>query len=604
MNKDDFKQVQPLIPEQPGIYKFMDAKGEIIYVGKAKNLLKRTTSYFTDSKGHSFKTVTMVKHAARLEYLVVETEHDALLLESTLIKKNQPRYNVNLKDGKSYTFICIRKERFPKVYFTRRIYRDGSEYFGPYTSKYKAEIILEFIKSIFPLRNCTLNLSQENIEAKKFKVCLEYHIKNCLGPCEAFETEKEYNGRIKQIKNILNGNFGEAKSYLKEQMAISAEALDFETAQTHKIRLDAFEDYQSKSMVVHPSIGDVDVFSIEIDAKEATVNYMRIIKGALINSHTFELEKNLDEEPELLLAYAILQCRETFSSIATEIIVPYAVNLDDHHIKITVPQIGDKKKLLELSQKNLRYYILQKKSDLVTNTKKPLATQRILSTLRMDLRMDKDPVHMECFDNSNIQGTHPVSSCVVFKNAKPSKNDYRHYNVKSVEGPNDFASMSEVVYRRYKRLLAEEKPLPDLVIIDGGKGQLTAAMESLQKLGLVGKMKVVGIAKRLEEIYFPNDPLPLYIDKKSESLKVIQRIRNEAHRFAIRFHRDQRSRGFLTTGLTDIPGIAKKSAENLLKHFGSLAKVQDASIEELKPVVGQKKAEVIFNYFRPVDEEE
>ena len=604
MNKDDFKQVQPLIPEQPGIYKFMDAKGEIIYVGKAKNLLKRTTSYFTDSKGHSFKTVTMVKHAARLEYLVVETEHDALLLESTLIKKNQPRYNVNLKDGKSYTFICIRKERFPKVYFTRRIYRDGSEYFGPYTSKYKAEIILEFIKSIFPLRNCTLNLSQENIEAKKFKVCLEYHIKNCLGPCEAFETEKEYNGRIKQIKNILNGNFGEAKSYLKEQMAISAEALDFETAQTHKIRLDAFEDYQSKSMVVHPSIGDVDVFSIEIDAKEATVNYMRIIKGALINSHTFELEKNLDEEPELLLAYAILQCRETFSSIATEIIVPYAVNLDDHHIKITVPQIGDKKKLLELSQKNLRYYILQKKSDLVTNTKKPLATQRILSTLRMDLRMDKDPVHMECFDNSNIQGTHPVSSCVVFKNAKPSKNDYRHYNVKSVEGPNDFASMSEVVYRRYKRLLAEEKPFPDLVIIDGGKGQLTAAMESLQKLGLVGKMKVVGIAKRLEEIYFPNDPLPLYIDKKSESLKVIQRIRNEAHRFAIRFHRDQRSRGFLTTGLTDIPGIAKKSAENLLKHFGSLAKVQDASIEELKPVVGQKKAEVIFNYFRPVDEEE
>lgn len=604
MNRDDFKLLQPLIPEQPGIYKFIDPKGEIIYVGKAKNLLKRTTSYFTDSKGHSFKTITMIKHAARLEYLVVETEHDALLLESTLIKKNQPRYNVNLKDGKSYTFICIRKERFPKVYFTRRIYRDGSEYFGPYTSKYKAEIILEFIKTIFPLRNCTLNLSQENIDAKKFKVCLEYHIKNCLGPCEALETEKEYNGRIKQIKNILNGNFGEAKTYLKEQMAISAEALDFETAQTHKIRLDAFDDYQSKSMVVHPSIGDVDVFSIEIDEKEATVNYMRIIKGALINSHTFELEKNLDEEPELLLAYAILQCRETFSSIANEIIVPYSVNLDDHDIKISVPQIGDKKKLLELSQKNLRYYILQKKSDIATNTKKPLATQRILSTLRMDLRMDKDPVHMECFDNSNIQGTHPVSSCVVFKNAKPSKNDYRHYNVKSVEGPNDFASMSEVVYRRYKRLLAEEKPLPDLVIIDGGKGQLAAAMESLEKLGLVGKMKVVGIAKRLEEIYFPNDSLPLYIDKKSESLKVIQRIRNEAHRFAIRFHRDQRSRGFLTTGLTDIPGIAKKSAENLLKHFGSLAKVQDAGIDELKPIVGQKKAETIYKYFRPADEEE
>jgi excinuclease ABC subunit C len=604
MNKEAFKLIQPLIPEQPGIYKFLDEKGEIIYVGKAKNLLKRTTSYFTDSKGHSFKTVTMVKHAARLEYLVVETEHDALLLESTLIKKNQPRYNVNLKDGKSYAFICIKKERFPRIYFTRRIYRDGSEYFGPYTSKFKAEIILDFIKTLFPIRNCTLLLSQENIERHKFKVCLEYHIKNCLGPCEAYESEEDYNARIKQIKNILNGNFSDAKTFLRSQMEEQAALTNYESAQAYKIRLDAFEDYQSKSMVVHPSIGDVDVFSIEIEEKEATVNYLRIIRGALINSHTFELEKNLDEEPETLLAYAVLECRDTFSSIANEIIVPFDIDLENNELKVTVPQRGDKKKLLELSQKNLRYYILQKRSELVSNTKKPLATQRILATLKMDLRMDKDPVHIECFDNSNIQGSHPVASCVVFKNANPSKNDYRHYNVKTVEGPNDFASMTEIVYRRYKRLLEESKPLPDLIVIDGGKGQLSAAMESIEKLSLKGKVKVVGIAKRLEEIYFPEDPLPLYIDKKSESLKVIQKIRNEAHRFAISFHRDQRSRAFLTTGLTDIPGIAKKSAENLLKHFGSMAKVQESSVEELKKVLGNKKSEVVYKYFHPDFKEE
>lgn len=588
-----------MIPEQPGIYKFLDELGEILYVGKAKNLLKRTTSYFTDSKNQRFKTVTMVRHADRLEYLVVETEHDALLLESTLIKNHQPRYNVSLKDGKSYTFICIKKERYPRIFFTRRIFRDGSEYFGPYTSKYKAEIILDFLKTIFPTRNCTLLLTPENISKQKFKVCLEYHIKNCLGPCEAHESEEEYNDRIRQMRNILNGNFGEAKSYLKNQMDIYASNLDFEAAQRYKIRLDAFDDYQSKSMVVHPSIGDVDVFSIEIDDKEATVNYLRIINGALINSHTFELEKNLDEDPETLLSYAVLECRDTFNSIANEIIVPFEVDLENEEVKVTVPQRGDKKKLVELSQKNLRYYMLQKKSELVTNSKKPLATQRILSTLRTDLRMDKDPAYIECFDNSNIQGTHPVAACVVFKNAKPSKNDYRHYNVKTVVGPDDFASMTEIVHRRYRRLLNEGKPLPDLIVIDGGKGQLGAAMESIQALGIQDVVKVVGIAKRLEEIYFPNDPVPLYIDKKSESLKVIQQIRNEAHRFAISFHRDQRSKSFLTTGLTDIPGIAKISAENLLKHFGSMTKVQVATIAELQAVLGLKKAKGVYQYFHP-----
>ncbi len=599
MNKEAFKLIQTLIPDQPGIYKFLDGKGEILYVGKAKNLLKRTTSYFTESKNQRFKTTTMVKHAERLDYLVVETEHDALLLESTLIKKYQPRYNVSLKDGKTYTFICIKKERFPRIFFTRRIYRDGSEYFGPYTSKFKAEIILDFLKTIFPTRNCTLLLTPENIQKQKFKVCLEYHIKNCLGPCEGHESETDYNNRIRQMRNILNGNFGDAKGYLRDQMNDRAERLDFESAQRYKIRLDAFDDYQSKSMVVHPSIGDVDVFTIEIDEKEATVNYLRIIKGALINAHTFELEKNLDEEPDTILAYAVLKCRDIFNSIAKEIIVPFAVDLGDDEVQVTVPQRGDKKKLVELSQKNLRYYILQKKSELATHSNKPIATQRILSTLRMDLRMDKDPVHIECFDNSNIQGTHPVAACVVFKNAKPSKNDYRHYNIKTVTGPDDFASMAEIVHRRYRRLLDEAKPLPDLIVIDGGKGQLSAAMDSISALGLADRVKVVGIAKRLEEIYFPNDPLPLYIDKKSESLKVIQKIRNEAHRFAISFHRDQRSRSFLTTGLTDIPGIAKKSAENLLKHFGSMAKVQEAAVEALQPVIGLKKATTVYRYFHP-----
>lgn len=599
MNREVFKLVQPTIPELPGIYKFLDEKGTILYVGKAKNLLKRTSSYFLDSKNHSFKTVTMVRHAVRLDFLVVETEHDALLLESTLIKKNQPRYNVNLKDGRSFAFICIKKENFPRIFFTRRVFRDGSEYFGPYTSKYKAEIVLDFVKSLFPLRNCTLNLTEENIKKHKFKVCLEYHVKNCLGPCEGFETKAEYDDRIRQIRNILNGNFADVTSYLQEQMELCAAELDFESALAYKIRLDAFHDYQSKSMVVHPSIGDVDVFSIEQEDHEATVNYLRIIKGALINSHTFELEKNLDQDPEMILAYAILECRELFSSIADEIIVPYSVDLPGEGLKITVPQRGDKKKLLELSEKNLRYYILSKKSEIATHTTKPIAVQRILNTLRIDLRMEKDPVHIECFDNSNIQGSHPVAACVVFKNAKPSKNDYRHYNVKSVEGPNDFASMSEIVYRRYKRLQDENKPLPDLIVIDGGKGQLSAAMESIVRLGLENKVKVVGIAKRLEEIYFPNDPVPLYINKKSESLKVIQKIRNEAHRFAILFHRDQRSRSFLSTGLTDIPGIAKKSAETLLKHFGSMARVQEAGPEELAPLIGRKKADQVYRYFRP-----
>lgn len=604
MNREAFKLVQPTIPELPGIYKFLDENGTILYVGKAKNLLKRTSSYFLDSKSHSFKTVTMIRHAVRLDFLVVETEHDALLLESTLIKKNQPRYNVSLKDGRSFAFICIKKENFPRIFFTRRVFRDGSEYFGPYTSKYKAEIVLDFVKSLFPLRNCTLNLTEENIKKHKFKVCLEYHVKNCLGPCEGYETKADYDDRIRQIRNILNGNFTDVTAYLQEQMGRCAAELDFESALSYKIRLDAFNDYQAKSMVVHPAIGDVDVFSIELEDHEATVNYLRIIRGALINSHTFELEKNLDQDPEMILGYAILECRELFSSIADEIIVPYAVDLPGEGLKITVPQRGDKKKLLELSEKNLRYYILAKKSEIATHTTKPIAVQRILNTLRIDLRMEKDPVHIECFDNSNIQGSNPVAACVVFKNAKPSKNDYRHYNVKSVEGPNDFASMSEIVYRRYKRLQDENKPLPDLVVIDGGKGQLSAAMESMVRLGLENKVKVVGIAKRLEEIYFPNDPVPLYINKKSESLKVIQKIRNEAHRFAILFHRDQRSRSFLSTGLTDIPGIAKKSAETLLKHFGSMARVQEASPEELAPLIGRKKADQVYRYFRPELQEE
>jgi len=555
-----------------------------------------------------------VRHAHHIEFTIVETEHDALLLENSLIKKHQPRYNVRLKDEKSpLVYICIKRERFPRVFLTRKVIKDGSNYFGPYLQKFRAEQVAELIRKLFQLRTCTLHLSEENISKGKFKPCLEYHIKNCAAPCVGLETEENYNRKIEQIKNILKGNFAAVKNHLKEEMQRAAENLQFEQAQLLKEKLSLFEDYQGRSTVVSPNIRDVDVFAIADDEKEAFVNYLKVVNGAVIHTYTLTLTKNLDDDKETLLVFAIQNLRERFQSLSPEIIVPFELpqaqlseslqlSESSSQVVITVPKIGDKKKLLELSEKNVQYHLLQKKKQEASQTGKQTSAERILRTLQADLHMEEVPLWIECFDNSNLQGTNPVSSCVVFKNAKPAKRDYRHYNVKSVEGPNDFASMEEVVFRRYKRLLAEGQGLPQLVIIDGGKGQLSAAMKSLRALDLEGKMTVVGIAKRLEEIFFPDDPVPALINKKSESLKLIQQARNEAHRFGITFHRNQRSKNFIKTELTEIPGIGAKTAEKLLQHFGSLARLRAAEAAEIEKVVGKAAAGKVAGYFKGEDE--
>ncbi len=598
MTNEQFKAFAQTIPTAPGIYKYIDPDGTILYVGKAKNLRNRLASYFGDKKNHTGKTKVLVRNANHIEFMIVETEHDALLLENSLIKKHQPRYNVMLKDEKSpLIYICIKAERFPRVFTTRKIFRDGSIYFGPYLNKFRVDQISELIRKLFQLRTCTLNLSQENIDKKKFKPCLEYHIKNCAAPCVGFESETSYNHKIEQIKNMLKGNFAAVKSHLKEEMQRYAENLQFEQAQLTKDKLALFEDYQGKSTVVNPAIHDVDVFAIADDDKEAFVNYLKVVNGAIIHTYTLTLTKNLDEDQETLLLYAIQILRERFHSITRELIVPFPMEMPDRELIITVPKIGDKKKLLELSEKNVQYHLLQKKKQAMNATGKQTSAERILRTLQADLHMEEAPLWIECFDNSNLQGTNPVSSCVVFKNAKPSKRDYRHYNVKTVEGPNDFASMEEVVYRRYKRLLAEEQGFPQLVIIDGGKGQLSAAMKSLRALGLEGKMTVIGIAKRLEEIFYPDDPVPALINKKSESLKLIQQARNEAHRFGITFHRNQRSKNFIKTELTEIPGIGAKTAEKLLLHFGSLTRLKEADAATVLQVAGKAAAAKLAAYF-------
>lgn len=599
MNTEDFRLIAETVPKSPGVYRFLGKEDVILYVGKAKNLRNRLSSYFGERRDRANRTRIMVKNAQRIEFTILETETDALLLENALIKQHQPRYNVMLKDDKSYSYICIKKERFPRVLITRRVIRDGSSYFGPYTSKARLKIILDLIKQLFPLRTCSLPLSEENIRAGKFKVCLEYHIKNCLGPCEGLENEPSYLEKIEQIKNILRGQFSPVVQHFKKEMLQLAENLEFEKAQQIKEKLRAFEDYQSKSTVVSPNIRDVDVFSIASDEKAACINYLRVVNGAIIHTHTQELIRNLDDEEDTdLLAYAIPLLRERFNSTAPEIIAPFDLPAPENGVTVVVPKIGEKRKLLELSQKNVQYYLLQKKRDEASRTKKQSPAERILRQLQQDLRMEVLPLHIECFDNSNIQGAFPVSSCVVFKNAKPSKKDYRHFNVKTVQGPNDFASMEEVVFRRYKRLLEEGQPLPQLIIIDGGKGQLGAAMTSISKLGLDGKVMVIGIAKRLEEIFFPGDALPLYINKKSESLKLIQQARNEAHRFAITFHRDQRSRHFTTTQLTQIPDIGEVTAQKLLSQFGSVKKLQAATIAEIAQVTGIAKAQKIVEFLQ------
>lgn len=598
MTTDDYKILAPTLPSDPGIYRYLDEDGTILYVGKAKNLKKRIASYFGEKKHLAYKTRVMIKNAHSLEYTLVESEHDALLLENTFIKKFQPRYNVMLKDGKSYVYICIKNERFPRVFFTRKVIRDGSTYFGPYTSKHRVNQIIELIRKLFPLRTCTLQLSESNIEKDKFKVCLEYHIKNCLGPCEGLQTQEDYDQNIDQIKNILRGNFASVKEYIRQQMEIQAQALRFEKAQQMKEKLDLFVDYQARSTVVSHTIYDVDVFTITMDEDEfAYVNYMKVVNGALINTDTVELKINLNDNREDLLRYIIPKIRQKYNSIAPELVLPIKVKGLEEDLTITIPQRGDKKKLLDLSEKNVKYFLLQKKKEAMAKLSKETSSERILKTLQKDLNMSEVPFHIECFDNSNIQGSHPVASCVVFKNAKPSKKDYRKFNIKTVVGPDDFASMEEVVYRRYDRMLKENQDLPQLIIIDGGKGQLSSAVSSLNKLNLLPKITVIGIAKKLEEIFFPGDSIPLYINKKSESLKIIQQARNEAHRFAITFHRNQRSKNFMDSAMVNIPGIGKKSIEKLIQHFGSLKKIQKAEPEEIQKIIGPAMSKKLVKYF-------
>lgn len=597
MKTADFQEIAPTLPKLPGVYRFIDDEDNIIYVGKAKNLKNRLSSYFGDKKYLAFKTKTMVKNAHHIEITIVETEHDALLLENSLIKKHQPRYNVMLKDGKTYTYICIKNEAFPRIFFTRNVRRDGSTYLGPYTSKFRTKQIFELIKNLFPLRTCALHLSEYNINEGKFKVCLEYHIKNCMGPCVGFETEEAYNLKIEQVKNILKGHFKPVKDYIKEEMHRYAEAMEFEKAQEMKDKLGLFEDYQAKSTVVSTTIKDIDVFAIDSYKESAFVNYIKIVNGAIINTDTIELKKNLDDNDNALLRYAVDRFREKYNSISKEVILAKKIKLIDQEIDITVPQRGDKKKLLELSEKNVKYYIMNLKKEDTTKKNKQSSAERILRTLQEDLHMDEVPFHIECFDNSNMQGSFPTASCVVFKNTKPSKKDYRHFNIKTVEGPNDFASMEEIVYRRYSRMLNENETLPQLIIIDGGKGQLSSAVKSLRKLDILDKVVVIGIAKRLEEIFFHDDPVPIYINKKSESLKLIQQARNEAHRFAVTFHRTKRSQNFTTSELNNIQGVGEKSITKLLTHFKSVEKIKNESLEELEKIVGKSVGGKVYNFF-------
>ena len=583
------------LPDSPGVYQYFDKHGKIIYIGKAKNLKKRVSSYFY--KKHEYgKLLYLVTSITDIKYIVVSTELDALLLENNLIKKYQPRYNVALKDDKSYPWICIKNEPFPRVFQTRTFVRDGSLYFGPYTSLRTMYTILDLIKKLYPLRTCTLPLSEANIKNKKFKVCLEYHIKNCKGPCQEFQSEEEYDQDIAQIKYILKGNIASVIKQLKELMWHFSEKYDFENAQLLKEKIDSLEKYQSRSVIVSPTIEDADVFSILTDDSSGYVNYLKIINGSVVQAHTLELKKKLDETKEDLLLLAITELRQRFHSTAKEIIVPIELDMHFPDVEFIIPKIGDKKKLLELSERNADYYRRDKlaKNALVIKEK---PTDRILKTMMSDLRLKELPVHIECFDNSNIQGAFPVSACVVFKNVKPSKKDYRIFHIKSVEGPDDFASMEEVIYRRYKRMLDEKNPLPQLIIIDGGKGQVSAAIKSLEELKLSGTIPVIGIAKKLEEIFYPGDSLPLYLNKKSETLKIIQQMRDEAHRFGLKHHRNRRVREGFNSELVDIKGIGKDTVNKLLSHFKSVNKIKNSAEEEIAKVVGASKAQLIKKYY-------
>jgi excinuclease ABC subunit C len=596
MSKEvNFKSILSLLPEKPGVYQFMDSEGTIIYVGKAKNLKKRVSSYF--SKNQSGKTIVLIRKTSDIRHIVVEFESDALLLENNLIKKHQPRYNILLKDDKTYPWICIKNEPFPRVFSTRNHIKDGSLYFGPYTSGLMVKTLITLIRQLYKLRTCSLNLTQTNIQAGKFKTCLEYHLGNCKAPCIGLQTNDDYNENIQQIKEILKGNSSAVIDHLKEKMAGYSSELRFEDAQVIKEKIDILAGFRSKSAVVSNTIQNVDVYGFAQDSDNTYVNCLKVVQGAIIQAITIDLRTRIDEEKESILSFAITEIRQRLQSDSHEIIVPFNPDILIDKVKYTIPLAGEKQKLLELAERNAIYYKLEQKKKRMEHSPQ-VRTGKNLERLKNDLHMPSIPMHIECFDNSNIMGTNPVAACVVFRGGRPSKKDYRHFNIKTVTGPDDFASMEEVIFRRYRRMLDEGQSLPQLVIVDGGKGQLSSAMKSMDKLGLREKVTVIGIAKKLEEIYFPGDSVPIYLDKNSFSLKIIQQLRNEAHRFGINFHRDKRSSEMLKSDLDEINGIGPKTKEILLKHFGTVEKVKNASPSELENMVGRAKTVILTEYFK------
>jgi excinuclease ABC subunit C len=583
------------LPDKPGVYQLYDNSCKLLYIGKAKNLRKRVKSYFLKTHYENNKLKSLIRKISKIEHIVVETESDALLLENNLIKKYQPKYNINLKDDKTFPWICIKKERFPRVFSTRNIIPDGSKYYGPYTSAYTVKILLTLIRQLYKLRTCPYSLTEENVEKNKIKKCLEFHIGNCLAPCENLQSEGNYNKTIEQIHLILKGNLKDLLLYLNKLMLDFSSKYQFEEAEKIRQKIEMLEKFQTKSTIVNSSIHNVDVFTIVQDMDLAFVNFIKVVNGAIIQAYTVELKKKLDEPPEELLEFAITEIRSRIYSDAKEIILPFAIENLPADTFLTIPKIGDKRKLLELSERNAKYFMLERKrqKEVISPEK---SSFRILSTLKNDIRLSELPLHIECFDNSNIQGSDPVAACVVFKNARPSKKEYRHYNIKTVIGSDDYASMKEVIYRRYSRLLKEQLELPQLIIIDGGKGQLNAAVQSLSELNLKGKIAVIGIAKRLEEIYFPEDPIPLFIDKNSESLKLIQQMRNEAHRFGINFHRLKRSGSMLKSEIKKIPGIGQNTLLKIWGQINSLDEMKKISEEKWIEILGQKKAKIMKSY--------
>ncbi|HEX4886607.1 MAG TPA: excinuclease ABC subunit UvrC [Luteibaculaceae bacterium] len=584
-----------VLPQEPGVYQYYDSEGAILYIGKAKNLKKRVSSYFTKTHD-SARLNLLVRRIADIKYIVVKTEYEALLLENSLIKEHQPRYNINLKDDKTYPWICIKNERFPRIFSTRRVIKDGSLYFGPYASGKTIATLLELGKRLFKPRTCNYVLSDENISKGKFRVCLEYHIGNCLGACEGKQSDREYRENIQRFKEILKGEISSVKKLLKADMQDCVDRLDFEGAHEVKEKLMALENYQAKSTVVNPLVGKVDVCTAVEEGDSVYVNFMRVSSGCVVQSHTVEVKRKMDESAADVLLSVLVELRQRFESDAQEVLVPFDLDVSSDELRWSVPVRGDKKQLLSLSQQNARAFLIdQLKHQKIVDPDRHL--KRISEQMQRDLRLTEPPLHIECFDNSNIQGTHPVSACVVFKNLKPSKKDYRHFNIKTVEGPNDFASMEEVVYRRYSRMIAENEPLPNLIVIDGGKGQLSSALKSLTRLGLRGKVAIIGIAKRLEELYYPGDPLPLYLDKKSESLKIIQQLRDEAHRFGLTHHRQKRSKGALSSAIDEVKGIGEQTKKQLFAHFKTLSAIKTAPLADLAAVVGNSKAQLIRTHF-------